>query len=176
MRLGVWRRSLDGGMRRYILPVIIGVVFAAACLPSMAWAKRVALVVGIDRYNNLTPAQQLKKAVSDSHVVGDTLRSLGYDVQQADNVERLDFLRQWQQFLNRIEPGDDAALFFAGHGVEIGGLNFLLPRDVPRVASGEEEVLKASGLSAERLLGAGARAKAADDALCDRCMSRQPIC
>lgn len=43
-------------------------------------------------------------------------------------------------------------MFFAGHGVEIGGLNFLLPADVPRVASGEEEVLKASGLSLSSFL------------------------
>lgn len=43
-------------------------------------------------------------------------------------------------------------MFFAGHGVEIGGLNFLLPADMPRVASGEEEVLKASGLSLSSFL------------------------
>src|SRR6185295_8650232 len=87
------------------------------------WRTPSAKASQSDQYDNLSPGQQLKKAVSDSHVVGDTLRSLGYDVQQADNVARLDFLRQWQQFLNRIEPGDDAALFFAGHGVEISGLN-----------------------------------------------------
>ena len=51
-----------------------------------------------------------------------------------------------------LEPGDEAAVFFAGHGVEIDGQNFLLPRDVPRVESGEEEVLKASGLSLAALL------------------------
>jgi len=40
----------------------------------------------------------------------------GYDVQKADNVGRLDFLRQWQLFLNRLEPGDEVAVFFAGRG------------------------------------------------------------
>ena len=50
---------------------------------------------------------------------------------EAENVGRLEFLRSWQQFLNRIEPGDEVAFFYAGHGVEIGGLNYLLPRDVP---------------------------------------------
>jgi hypothetical protein len=131
---------------------ILLLLLAAAIFPLAASAKRVALVVGIDQYENLTQAQQLKKAASDSHAVGETLRSLGYSVQQVDNVKRLDFLRQWQQFLNRIEPGDDAAFFFAGHGVEINGLNFLLPADVPRVASGEEEVLKASALSLSSFL------------------------
>jgi Caspase domain len=139
-------------VRRSTLPLCIFLIFAAVTLPSAAWAKRVALVVGIDQYDNLSPAQQLKKAVNDAHAIGETLRSLGYDVQQADNVSRLDFLRQWQQFLNRMEPGDEAAIDFAGHGVEIGGLNFLIPRDVPRVASGEEELLKASSLSLSDLL------------------------
>jgi hypothetical protein len=136
-------------MRRLVLPVIAltAVVFAVFGAPSIAMAKRVALVVGIDQYQYFTPAQQLRKAVSDSRAVGETLRSLGYEVQQADNVGRMDFLRQWQQFLNRIEPGDEAAFFFAGHGVEISGMNFLLPADVPRVASGEEELLKASAIS-----------------------------
>lgn len=136
-------------MRRLGLPVIAAAALALAVLgaPSLAVAKRVALVVGIDQYEYFTPAQQLRKAVSDSRAVGETLRSLGYEVQQADNVGRMDFLRQWQQFLNRIEPGDEAAFFFAGHGVEISGMNFLLPADVPRVASGEEELLKASAIS-----------------------------
>ena len=109
-------------------------------------------MVGIDAYDNLPDQQQLKKAVNDAEAIGEALVGLGYDVQKADNVGRLDFLRQWQLFLNRLEPGDEAAVFFAGHGVEIDGQNFLLPRDVPRVASGEEEVLKASGLSLAALL------------------------
>jgi outer membrane protein assembly factor BamD (BamD/ComL family) len=134
------------------LPLIVITALAVAGSTSPATAKRVALVVGIDQYENLASAQQLQKAVSDSHAVGDAFRSLGYEVEEADNVARLDFLRQWQHFLNRIEPGDEAAFFFAGHGVEIGGLNFLLPADVPRVASGEEEVLEASSLSLSSFL------------------------
>lgn len=136
-------------MHRSNFPIIliVALVFAAIGSPTLAWAKRVALVVGIDQYDHLAPSQQLKKAVSDSEAMGEALRSLGYEVEQAENVTRLDFLRQWQRFLNRIEAGDEAALYFAGHGVEIGGLNFLLPADVPGVASGEEEVLKASALS-----------------------------
>jgi outer membrane protein assembly factor BamD (BamD/ComL family) len=140
----LWQRAVR---RLSLLPLIVLAVFAVVAASSPAAAKRVALVVGINQYENLDAAEQLQKAVGDSHAVGDALRSLGYDVEEADNIARLDFLRQWQHFLNRIEPGDEAAFFFAGHGVEIGGLNFLLPADVPRVASGEEEVLKASALS-----------------------------
>jgi uncharacterized caspase-like protein len=136
-------------MHRSNFPIIliVALLFAAIGAPAPAWAKRVALVIGIDQYDNLKPDQQLKKAVNDSRSVGEALRSLGYDVQEAENVSRLDLLRQWQRFLNGVDAGDEAAFYFAGHGVEIDGLNFLLPKDVPRVASGEEEVLKASALS-----------------------------
>jgi flagellar biosynthesis anti-sigma factor FlgM len=136
-------------MHRSNFPIIliVALLFAAIGAPAPAWAKRVALVIGIDQYDNLKPDQQLKKAVNDSRSVGEALRSLGYDVQEAENVSRLDLLRQWQRFLNGVDAGDEAAFYFAGHGVEIDGLNFLLPKVVPRVASGEEEVLKASALS-----------------------------
>jgi hypothetical protein len=127
-------------------------LLALGASPEAHAAKRVAFVVGIDAYDNLPEQQQLKKAVNDAEAIGEALVGLGYDVHKADNVGRLDFLRQWQLFLNRLEPGDEAAVYFAGHGVEIDGQNFLLPRDVPRVASGEEEVLKASGLSLAALL------------------------
>jgi len=141
-------------MHRSNRPIILimALVFAALAAPGSAWAKRVAMVVGIDRYDHLKPDQQLKKAVNDSQAVGRALRSLGYEVEEAENVSRLDFWRRWQRFLNQVHAGDEAALYFAGHGVEIDGSNFLLPNDVPRVASGEEEVLKASALPLNTLL------------------------
>jgi len=135
-----------------LIAVLAFCLLALGASPAAHAAKRVAFVVGIDAYDNLPEQQQLKKAVNDAEAIGEALVGLGYDVHKADNVGRLDFLRQWQLFLNRLEPGDQAAVYFAGHGVEIDGQNFLLPRDVPRVASGEEEVLKASGLSLAALL------------------------
>ncbi|HSA66990.1 MAG TPA: caspase family protein, partial [Methyloceanibacter sp.] len=142
----------EGAIARILVAVLAFCLLALGASPEAHAAKRVAFVVGIDAYDNLPDQQQLKKAVNDAQAIGETLTGLGYDVQKADNVGRLDFLRQWQLFLNRLEPGDEAAVFFAGHGVEIDGRNFLLPRDVPRVESGEEEVLKASGLSLASLL------------------------
>lgn len=142
----------EGAMARILVAVFGFCLLALGASPAAHAAKRVAFVVGIDSYDNLPEQQQLKKAVNDARAIGEALVGLGYDVQKADNVGRTDFLRQWQLFLNRLEPGDDAAVFFAGHGVEIDGQNFLLPRDVPRVASGEEEVLKGSGLSLAALL------------------------
>ena len=52
-------------MRRPLSTVLISLLLAAAVLPSPAAAKRLALVVGIDQYDNLQSNQQLKKAVGE---------------------------------------------------------------------------------------------------------------
>jgi caspase domain-containing protein len=116
-------------------------------------SKRVALVAGIDQYDNLPAQQQLKKAVNDANALGNTLRDLGYQVIRANNADRRGFNESWQKFLSLVEPGDEAAFFFAGHGVEIAGQNYLLPRDVPEPKSGETLLIKNESLSVTQLLG-----------------------
>jgi hypothetical protein len=91
--------------------------------------------------------QQLKKAINDAHALDDTLKGLGYQVIAAENADRRRFNEAWQKFLSLIEPGDEAAFFFAGHGIEIAGQNYLLPRDVPRPESGEASLVKNESLS-----------------------------
>jgi hypothetical protein len=131
---------------RYVFRLAIAVGFAlTGFLPAHA-ERRVALAVGIDVYQNLSALEQLQTAVNDARAVGAVLSELGFDTIVEENVARLAFTRAWQKFLNRLEPGDTAALFFAGHGVEIGGLNYLLPRDIPKVASGEDKLLALAAL------------------------------
>jgi hypothetical protein len=114
--------------------------------------RRLALAVGIDVYDNLPADQQLQKAVNDARAMGKALGRLGFETVVEENVARLPFTRAWQKFLNRLEPGDTAALFFAGHGVEIGGLNYLLPRDVPKVVAGEDRVLAEAAIRFNTLM------------------------
>jgi Caspase domain/SPOR domain len=138
-------------MRRANIPLFV-LMFAALALPSPAWAKQVAFVVGIDNYDNLPEAQQLRKAVNDAHALGATLRGLGYQVISADNPDRRTFNEKWQNFLSLVEPGDSTAFFFAGHGIEIGGQNYLLPRDVPKPQSAQVALIKNESLNATQLL------------------------
>lgn len=127
---------------------------AALLLPSAPASaeKRVAITIGIDAYDNLSRDQQLRKAVNDSRAVGAALSSVGFEVISGENVPRVEFNRVWQRFLNRIEPGDTVSVFFAGHGIEIGGSNFLLARDVPRATAGEDEFVKGETIALSRLL------------------------
>ncbi|MEZ5776396.1 MAG: SUMF1/EgtB/PvdO family nonheme iron enzyme [Hyphomicrobiaceae bacterium] len=120
-----------------------------SALPALA-AKRVALVIGIDVYDNLDQRFQLQKAVNDARAMGAALQTLGFEVTISQNAGRIELIETWARFLGSLEPGDTAALFFAGHGVEIGGVNYLVPRDVPKVSS--EVVLKAASIRVAELL------------------------
>src|SRR5262245_1757881 len=127
--------------------VVAGLIAGAAQAEN-----RLALSVGIDVYDHLPAHEQLKKAVNDTRAMGAALRDLGFDTAVEENVAKLAFTPAWQRFLNRLQPGDTAALFFAGHGVEIGGLNYLLPRDVPKVVPGEDRVLAEASIRFNTLM------------------------
>jgi hypothetical protein len=115
-------------------------------------AQKIALVVGIDTYDRLGPDKQLQRAVNDARSVSKAFDALGFQVVLAENISRSAFTEVWQSFLDRIQPGDIAAVYFSGHGVEIEGLNYLLPRDVPNVTYGRQEQLKRESLSVSEFL------------------------
>jgi hypothetical protein len=123
---------------------------AAVCLCSQALAeKRVALVVGNDRYQNIWP---LQKAVNDSQVIGETLKGLGFQVIAAQNLTRRAMAETLLDFDRMVEPGDTALFFFAGHGFEIKGENYLLPVDVPAATDGQEELVRDASFPAQRVI------------------------
>src|SRR5262245_30023468 len=140
MRAGQRRKGCTMRIVNRLMAAISCVLACLYAAPVKA-EKRLALTVGIDAYDNLPPHEQLRKAVSDARAVGATLHELGFETMVEENVARLAFARAWHRLLNRLEPGDTAALFFAGHGVVLSGVNYLLPRDVPTAAPGEEKVL-----------------------------------
>jgi formylglycine-generating enzyme required for sulfatase activity len=109
--------------------------------------KRVALVVGNDRYANLGANEQLQKAVNDARAVGGALKGIGFDVIAGENLDRRTLVRKLGELTQRLEPGDTAFFFFSGHGVALDGINYILPADVPDVAPGQDTSLKGEALS-----------------------------
>jgi uncharacterized caspase-like protein len=62
---------------------------ALISVPGSAHAeKRVALVIGNDRYANLPTHEQLQKAVNDARAVGEVLKSIGFEVIPGENLDR----------------------------------------------------------------------------------------
>src|SRR5690349_22852749 len=111
--------------------------------------KRVALVVGNNDYKNVP---KLQKAVNDARTMGDTLKQLGFTVMVAENQTRQAFSQTLLAFDKAVEPGDTAFFFYAGHGFEIAGQNFLLPTDVPAATEGQEELVRDSSILADRII------------------------
>src|SRR3954467_6337869 len=111
--------------------------------------KRVALVIGNNDYKNVP---KLQKAVNDARTMGDTLKQLGFTVMVAENQTRTAFSQKLLAFDKAVEPGDTAFFFFAGHGFEIAGQNFLLPTDVPAATEGQEELVRDSSILADRII------------------------
>jgi len=99
--------------------LLMGLVVAAPALAD----QRVALVIGNDAYSSVPV---LQKAAADARTMAASLSKLGFDVDSGVNISRTETNRKLQDFLNRIEPGDVALFYFAGHGVEIAGANYLV--------------------------------------------------
>jgi len=110
------------------------------------FANRKALVIGNDSYTKVTP---LVNAREDARVMAEGLTSLGFNVSMKLDVTQKQFLAELRNFKNQVKAGDEVALFYAGHGVQIASTNYLLPIDIH--GQSEEEV-KDDAISLQRLL------------------------
>jgi uncharacterized caspase-like protein len=116
--------------------------------PALA-QKRVALLIGNNAYQNVPV---LRTAINDAHALADMLPKLNFSVVIAENQSRRGMSESLLAFDKAIEPGDMALFFFAGHGFEIHGQNFLVPTDIPAVGEGQEELLRDAAYPAERIV------------------------
>jgi hypothetical protein len=142
------------------LRIALSILLSLGCLAGSggliarpAWAeKRIALAIGNDLYPNLPADRQLKKAVNDARTIADALKSLGFEVIVGTNLGRQAMIDKLADFTALLGPGDTAALFFAGHGVAIGGVNYLIPSDVPAVTEGAEARVRGASIAEPDLI------------------------
>ncbi len=143
-------------MFRIAARIFIAVLLIATAQAALA-EKRVALVIGNDKYANLASHAQLERAVNDARAVSRAFRDLGFEVTELENASRSTFNAKWQQFLLKVsedDVGEDdvVAFYFSGHGIEVEGLNFLIPSDIPNVEYGRQEQIKRESISVSELL------------------------
>ena len=110
-----------------------GAILAMVLAPDAAWAeKRVALVVGNSAYQTVP---QLPNPSRDANAVAKMFREAGFDTVEVQlNVGNLEFKRAIRRFETTADQADIAVVYYAGHGLEIGGTNYLIPVDA-RLAS-----------------------------------------
>jgi hypothetical protein len=101
-----------------------GMLFATA---TNAADRRVALVIGNSAYKN---ASSLANTINDSTAIATLFKSVGFEVViSRTELGVVDFKRAVREFLLTAENADIAVVYYAGHGVEIDGTNYLVPVD-----------------------------------------------
>ncbi len=108
--------------------------------------RRRALVIGNDSYQRIAP---LINAREDARAIANSLQALGYEVTLRLDQPEKEFKRTWRTFAGQVQGGDEVVVFYAGHGLQVGAGNYLLPVDI----SGESEAqVRDDALSLQRIL------------------------
>src|SRR5215468_2458224 len=114
-------RGLFGSLKFWLAAAMILI-----CQPAFA-DKRVALVLGNSAYQNVPP---LANPVNDAALMADTLKRAGFDVVDfRQNLSALDTRRVLRDFADKSTNADVAVIYYAGHGIEIDGSNYMIPVD-----------------------------------------------
>lgn len=88
--------------------------------------RRVAFVVGNGSYKNVA---QLPNPPIDAKAMAATLRNVGFEVIEGSNLSRDQMTEKLLDFGRKAQGSDIALFYYAGHGIAVGGTNYLLPVD-----------------------------------------------
>ena len=110
------------------------------------YATRRALVIGNDSYRQVT---KLVNAREDARAIAESLQQVGYQVTLKLDLTEKDMKAALRTFKGQVEGGDEVLVFFAGHGVQFGAANYLLPVDI---AGESEEQIKDESIQLQRVL------------------------
>jgi uncharacterized caspase-like protein len=121
--MGVLARHIGARWLAQLL-VVVGLM-----LPGVAAAndlRGIALVIGQSEYEHLAP---LANPANDADAIEELLSDLGFDTTLASDRDARQLTRVLEGFVEDAEDADVAILFYAGHGIEAGGENYLVPVD-----------------------------------------------
>ena len=135
---------------RYFLSVLLILAGIGGALAE----KRVALVIGNDVYSTLPDLNNARKDATD---MARKLGALGFEVILKVNAGRREMTRAKRAFEGKLSSSQVGLVFYAGHGIQADGVNYLIPSDA-RIEF--EDDLEAEGIEARDFLAAMERAGA----------------
>jgi len=128
-----------------------------------AAADRVALVIGVSDYRSIPP---LKNTANDATALSAVLDDIGFQVTTLINASGSEMRATLDTFAFEAETADLALVYFAGHGVEVQGENFLIPADAQVTSNAD---IQKEALSLNDLLAAVDRARKMRIVILDSC-------
>jgi formylglycine-generating enzyme required for sulfatase activity len=115
-------------MRRLLFWPLAFLLTAIFSLPALA-DKRIALVVGNGNYAHVSP---LQNPANDARLLAEALRSIGFTLVGGDaqlNLDKQSFEKVVQEFGAKLAGADVGLFYYAGHGLQVRGINYLVPVD-----------------------------------------------
>jgi tetratricopeptide (TPR) repeat protein len=106
---------------------------ATASVQAGGTGRRVALVIGNGAYASV---QALPNPPNDARAVSRSLRDIGFSVSEGIDLDRATMQKMTRDFLRDATGAQIALVYYAGHGVQIGGRNYLVPVDVKMQGGG----------------------------------------
>jgi hypothetical protein len=123
-------------IRNAVAALLCGLVFLLSTGAAQA-EKRIALIIGNSAYEN---APTLPNPARDAQAVAAMFQKAGYDlVSTAYDLGYLELKRAIRRFEDAAADADIAVVYYAGHGIEIHGVNYLIPVDA-RLASDRDAI------------------------------------
>ncbi|QOZ53160.1 caspase family protein [Bradyrhizobium sp. CCBAU 53338] len=108
------------------LTIIVSLMCMALSVSAAKADRRVAFVVGNGAYKNVA---QLPNPPIDARAMAATLRNVGFEVIEGSNLTRDQMTEKLLDFGRKAQGSDVAVFYYAGHGIAVGGTNYLLPVD-----------------------------------------------
>ena len=131
---------------------------------TQADARRVALVIGNSAYQQVP---QLSNPRKDARAVADSLKKIGFEaIRYAEDLDQANLLRTLKEFQISSSGAEVALIYFAGHGVEVNGRNYLVPIDA---SLSEAAVVDYEGITLDQVRAATTRATKLRLVILDAC-------
>ena len=111
---------------RILRTLIASVLITGMASASANAENRVALVIGNAAYSN---APALTNPANDAKGIAAALKNFGFAVILAVDVDKANFEKSLRAFTKELATADTGLLFYAGHGLQVGGQNYLVPVD-----------------------------------------------
>ncbi len=105
---------------------VLLLIFSALFAEGARAETRVALVLGISDYKTMAPRPN---AAGDAHAIADLLKSVGFEVIEANDVSRAQFAERLSAFAAKADQADVALFYYAGQSLSLNGASYLLPVD-----------------------------------------------
>jgi len=121
----------------HLAALICALCFATLSGGAALAERRVALVIGNSTYQH---ADNLPNTINDADAITAMLKGAGFDVvDERRNVTTIEFKRAVRDFMSAAVNADIAVVYYSGHGIEIGGTNYLIPVDARLVSDYDAE-------------------------------------